>query len=119
MAFSCQPRRTKAYNEDLRWRIVWQGEALGLSQARIAANLNVDRSTVSRILSLFRHTGEVNKKVYPKEQAFRKLTEPAQFLILKLAISKPGVYLEEIQKEVLLQLMIDVNHSRVDLEPRR
>ena len=82
MTFSCQPHLTKAYNEDLRWRIAWQSEAMGLPQAKIAANLIVDKSTVSRILSIFHHTGEVSKKVYPKEQAFRKLTEPAQFLIL-------------------------------------
>ena len=95
MAFSCQSGRTKAYNEDLRWRIVWQGEALGYTQEKIAENLNVDRSTVSRILTLFHCSGEVSKKVYPKERASRKLTDPAQMLILRLVVSKPGIYQSE------------------------
>ena len=73
----------------------------------------MDRSTVGRILNIFHQTGEVSKKEYPKEQAFRKLTEPAQFLILKLVVGKPGIYLKEIQNEVLLQLVIDVNISTI------
>ena len=113
MAFSCEPSRTKAYNEDLRWKVVWQSEGLGLTQAKIAENLSVDRSTVSRILSLFHHTGNVSKKVYSKENVFRKLTEPAQILILKLVVSKPGIYLKEIQTELLLVLMLEVDTSTI------
>ena len=47
---SCESRRTRAYHDDLRWKAVWQGEALGYSHDKIARNLSVDRSTVSRIL---------------------------------------------------------------------
>lgn len=81
---SCESRRSSAYSEDLRWRIVWQREGLGYTYKQIATNLNVDASTVSRTLHLFRNSGSVCKKVYPKDRSFRKLTSPIQLLILHL-----------------------------------
>ena len=50
---SWEPLRSSAYQDDLRWRIVWQREGLGLSRREIAGNLNIDRSTVRRIMFLF------------------------------------------------------------------
>ena len=107
---SSEPNRTRAYDEDLRWKMVWQSEVLSLKQDRIAQHLGVDRSTVSRT---FRQTGQVAKKCYPKEQHFRKLTSPAEMLILNLILKRPGIYLKEIQEELLLQLMIDVDESTI------
>jgi hypothetical protein len=46
----------------MRWRIVWQKHAMGHTNA---TNLNVDLSTVRRILNIFSATGTVAKKVYP------------------------------------------------------
>ena len=46
MSTSCEPPRTSAYSEDLRWRMVWQSELPGYSQQTIAQNLGVDQSTV-------------------------------------------------------------------------
>ena len=54
---SCEPRRMWAYGEDLRWRIVWQREALGRKCIDLAVNLGVDVATVSRVVTRFRHTG--------------------------------------------------------------
>lgn len=108
---SCEPDRCSAYSEDLRWRMVWQKEALGYSRSRIAENLGVDQSTVSRTLTLFSTTGQVSKKPYPKDKAFRKLTTPAQLHILNTVIAKPGIYLHEIQQELLdvLQFSVDIS----------
>ena len=108
---SCEPHRSSAYSEDLRWRMVWQCEALGYTHAGVAENLGVDRTTVSRTLQLFYTTGCVSKKSYPKEKAFRKLTTPAQLLILNVVVTKPGIYLQEIQEELLnvLELRVDVS----------
>ena len=44
---SCKPGRTRAYNEDLYWRIVWQREALGKKCRNVALNLGVDTATIS------------------------------------------------------------------------
>ena len=93
--------------------MVWQCEALGYTHARVAENLGVDRSTVTRTLQLFHTTGSVSKKLYPKEKAFRKLTTPAQLLILNLVVEKPGIYLQEIQEELQNVLLLAVDVSTI------
>ena len=104
--------RSSAYSEDMRWRMVWQREALGYSYADIAQNLCVDKSTVSRTLNLFRTTGSVAKKPYPEGKAFCKLTLPAQLLILHLVLEKPGIFLCEIRDE-LVSVEIEVTESAI------
>ena len=56
LAHSYEPRRTNAYSEVLRWRMVWQREALA---CQIASNLGVDISTVQRTVQLFLNSGSV------------------------------------------------------------
>ena len=56
---SCEPLHTAAYSNDVRWRIVWQREALDLSCYEIAQKLNIDVSTVYRVIRQFRVTGDV------------------------------------------------------------
>jgi len=89
--------------------MIWQREALGYTCTSIAENLNVDRKTVSRTLELFHATGSVSKRPYPKERAFRKLTQPAQLLILQLVIQRPGIYLHEIQRELENLLLYSIS----------
>ena len=51
-----------------------KAEALGLSNEQAAKNLGVDESTVSRIRHKFLASGSIEKKAYPKDKAYRKLT---------------------------------------------
>lgn len=106
---SSEPGRTSPYSEDLRWKIVWQSMALGLSNSTVARNLCVDASTVSRIVGLFHSTGTVTKRSYPNERASRKLTQPCQLLILHTVIQKPGIFLHEIQREIEDVLLVSVS----------
>ena len=92
---------------------MWQFEALGYTHKKIAKHLSVDRSTVSRILKQFHATGTVMKKKYPKDRALRKLSDPAQLLILNLVINKPGIYLREIQRELLHVLLLEIEVSTI------
>ena len=57
--------RTAAYSNDLRWKMVYRKEGLSLSYSSIASNLNVDISTVIRVVKRFRETGTVTKKTIP------------------------------------------------------
>ena len=50
---SAESYRCSAYQDVLQWRMVYQREALGYPYQRIAANLNVDTSTVWRTIQLF------------------------------------------------------------------
>ena len=83
---TCEPWQASAYHKDLRWYIVWQSEALGLSTSNIAINLNIDKSTVKRI-NTFTTTGTATKN--PAENAFRIITEPLKFFIFHLVLQKP------------------------------
>ena len=85
---SREPARSSAYSE------VWQTEVLGMKNEQIAQNFGVDKSTVSRTGQRF-----WNKDTYPKKRAYRKLTSPAQLLVLHLVIEKQGIYLHEVQKK--------------------
>ena len=59
---SCEPKRTSAYSEDLRWRMVWQRFARGLTLKEIASNLCVDASTVMRVTKKFAAIGQPGRK---------------------------------------------------------
>lgn len=52
-----QPCRTKAYGEDIWWGMVFQRHMTGLTYEQIAANLNVDTSTVYGTLKQFDEEG--------------------------------------------------------------
>ena len=99
---SCEPKRTSVCSEDLRWRIVWQSEGLNRKCTKIASNLGVDTVTVSKTLSLFRCTGDVHKKTYYSEKAFRKLNISLEYMIIHIVLMHPGIYLHEVhvQKEL-------------------
>ena len=92
---------------------MWQTEVLGLNNEQVAHNLGVDKSTVSRIRQRFLTTGNLKKNTYPKERAYRKLTSPAQLLVLHLVIQKPGIYFHEVQKDVMDTLQLEVDISTI------
>ena len=110
---SYEPCRTSAYSEDLKWRIVWQREVLGLKCKDVAVNLGVDSATVSRTVARFRETGGVKKKDHPSTRAYRKLTTVLEFTIIHLVLKRPGIYLHEIAAELLDTTGADVSLSAI------
>ena len=99
--FSYERQRTSPYSEDLRWRIVWQKEALGLKTSEVAARLGVDPRTVRRITRKFKLTGCITKKHPVCSHPLRKLSSPVQFNIANLILQRQGIYLHEIQHQIL------------------
>ena len=95
-----EPFRVRAYGEDLRWRMVYQCEALGYSYQKIATNLCVDASTVWRTVQLFQQTGSVEKKKYSRGNLPRKVNGTIQLVVLHTVLEQPGLYLREIQSQV-------------------
>lgn len=110
---SCEHSRSSAYSNDLRWRLVWQTLALQLPTKQVALNLSVDESTVRRTVRRFETTGTVDKKAYPSEKSFRKITKSAEFFILHLVMDRPSIYLRELRSELQIQLGIDVTESAI------
>ena len=110
---SCEPGRTRACGEDLRWRIVWQREALGKKCKDVASNLGVDPATVSRVVTRFRETGHVLKKSHPSRRVFRKLTMGVEMMILHIVLRRPGIYLHEVARELNETLGAEVALSTI------
>ena len=110
---SYEHSRSKAYSDDMRFRIVWQVEGLRYSCKRVAENLGIDKSTVYRIVTLFQTTGSVSSKPYPKQKASRKLTTPAQLAVLSFVIENPGVQLKQIQEILSQQLLLSIDASTI------
>lgn len=110
------PERTAPYSSDIRWRMVWQSEALGLKPTIIAGNLGVDSSTVSRVVDIFRETGAVHKRPYPRDaRPNKKLTPPVQLTILHTILQYPDMYLKEIQQEVYILTAVNVSTTSLCL----
>ena len=110
---SYEPKRCNAYPADLRWRMVYQREALNLPYEVIGHNLGVDQSTVYRTVKLFMDTGSVDKKQYRSDNLPRKLTDQVQFFIMHLVLDKPGIMLKEIQNEVLQIMNVELALSTI------
>ena len=85
---------------------------MGLGLRTVASNLGVDPSTVSRIVSLFKSTGSVQKRPYPKDaRPNKKLTKTVQLTILHEVLQRPGIYLRELQTEVFILTGVCVSIS--------
>ena len=94
-----EPGRTKAYNCDLRWCIVWQKHLNNSSIREISRNLCVSPATVSRILARFERTGTVDPTKRSNNQV-RLLHEHDIFLLVQLVCDNPSIYLGEVQFEL-------------------
>ena len=112
---SCEPKRTAAYSEDLRWRMVWQRFVGGLTLKKIASNLCVDASTVMRITKKFDAVGKVSKSTRAASNRFRfvKLSKPIQFTILSLLLHSPSLYLSDIQRDLSFMFNLDVSAAAI------
>ena len=98
---------------DLRWRIVYQVLGLGNTYRTVASNLNIDPSTVARVIARFMEVGGVEKCSYPFNAGIIKLSEIGKQYIMELAIDKPGIYLAEIQQELFQATAIDVSETTI------
>ena len=77
--------------------MVFQRIIKGLSFREIAANLNVDHSTVCIILQKFEETGDVEAGKSPGRPS--SLTVYNEFIILENILERPNLYLHEIRND--------------------
>ncbi len=94
-----EPGRTRAYHEDLRWRMVWQRIVNNRTINVIARYLYVAESTVCRILDRFERTGSVAPN-QPTPRPHR-LHEHDELTLIELVCDNPSVYLREIQATLM------------------
>ena len=85
-----EPLRSRAYHEDLKWRMIYQRKMRGLTYQQIAVNLCVDTSTVWRAVKQF-DKGTVAAK---KNKGYHKLSDYEEFAILEALVERPSMYLK-------------------------
>ena len=61
---SIEHSTTSPHSEDIRWRIVYEGEGLQITALKVAKNLHIVISTVKRIVNHFR-SDNIKRAVYP------------------------------------------------------
>lgn len=102
----------RAYSNDLRWRIVWKHLFLKMDAEYVARMMYVSPRSVYRYTERFLATGDV--KLFAKKNGpARELSEYEQFFLAQLVLSKPGIYLREIQEELYSKTMHQVDASTI------
>lgn len=93
---SAEPGRTAPYASDLRWRVVWQHIALGLSFTKIATNLSISVGTAHNIFQRFQASGGVDPKHVCTQDNLRKLDNHHRLYIIGLILDSPDLTLTEV-----------------------
>ncbi len=90
----------RSYSDDLRWRAVWQRRLLNKSVETVARDLYIALRSVERWVNLFDTTGNVSPKE-SRHRPPRKLSEFEEVTVLQTLLTNPGIYLHEVQSELL------------------
>ena len=112
MAYSCESGRRKAYSNDLRWRMIFQREMLGLSYEEVGLRLSVDPSTVWRAVQRFEELGTVDSS-YSNDGPPKKLTSFDEFTIMEAVLDQLSLYLSEIQHTVQQTTGTSISESAI------
>ena len=88
------------FSTDLRWRIVYLVCLESKTIAQTAKDLYVSHSTMERIIHLCITTGDV-VSVQERHGPPRKLSEYEELTVLETFFKYPGIYLREVQEELL------------------
>lgn len=102
----------KPYTVDLRWRVVWLYHVNSMSTSEISKLLCVSMSTVYRYLNKFQHTGDV-KPIDHHHGPSRLLGDLEQIVLLRIILSKPGIYLSEVQSQLHANFGVQVSLSTI------
>jgi transposase len=108
-----ESERSKAYSSDLRWRMVYQRCLLGFPYPDIARHLNVDKSTVYRVVSLFEETGTVCTIQGYREKPQKKLSTRDEIAILTAVVEDPSMYLHELKHCLLQSTGTDISTASI------
>ena len=98
------------YSLDLRWRIIWLYLAQRLPPFQIATLLHVSERTVRRYLTLLYESGDVRSRARNNGPQ-RLLGEFEQLTILRLTLANPGIYLHEMQGELVNMFGVSISKA--------
>ena len=92
----CLLNQKKAYDIDLRWRVVYQRIGMNLTYENIATNLNIAVSTAYSIFMRFQLTGEVHPIQNKQRREIRKLDVHKELYTIGMVLDRPSMYLSEV-----------------------
>ena len=101
-----------SYSEDLHWRIVWLHMFMRMEASEVARLLHVCLRTVYRYAERFRLTGEVRKHV-KRNGPYPIMNESHELLLVDLLLTKPAIYLRELQHELYTSTGIVMHLSTI------
>jgi transposase len=84
---------------------------LGLSYVKVAQQLNVDPTTVSRTVQLFEETGTVYSIQGYHKNTWKKLSTVDEFTIMEAIVDNPSMYLHELPHLVLQKLALKYQYQ--------
>ena len=95
--FDTSTKMPNPYSLDLRWRIVWSYLAHRRSYSEISVLFSVSERTVRRYIARFQNTGDV----VPCKCRHGPALLLGEFEQMMMFMDKPGIYLSEIQDELM------------------
>ena len=105
MSYSYQKQRTRAYDVDLRWRVIYQrkAKALGMTLETVARNLGVAVATVYTALKSYLMTlvRSVSANTHLTMATRSSLIEMAFLFYIEILLERPATYFKEIQLELI------------------
>ena len=110
---SAEPNRKKAYEADLRWRVVYQRAGMKLTFQEISKNLNIATSTAYRIYKIFESSGNVSSSPPTRRDNFRKLDTASELYVIGIVLNNPCVYLGEIKQQIYDEFQVTVSVSTI------
>lgn len=102
----------KSYSTDLRWRVVWLHVFMKKSVEEVALLLCVNTRTVQRYTEKFMATSDVLPKAH-KNGPDPELCEFEQLTLVNIVLARPGVYLHELQQELVMLTGTEVHVSTI------
>lgn len=101
-----------AYSDDLRWRAVWLYLYLEIEAEDIAKLLYMSERSVYRYVRKFSSTGTVRKEFHTNGPS-RILSEQHEMIVVDLVLASPGIFLKEIQHQLLVTTGCNVHLSTI------
>ena len=101
-----------SYSKDLRWHIVWLHMFLRMEASEVARLLHVCERTVYRYAERFRLTGGVRKHM-KQTGPYPIMNKSHELLLVDLLLTKPAIYLQELQHELYTSTGIVMHLSTI------
>ena len=108
----CAVTMPKSYSTDLRWRVVWLHVFMKKSAQEVSQLLLVSTRTVQRYCQKFLSTGGFEPQQH-RNGPRSILSDYDELTLVNLVLTRPGIYLYELQRELLMTTGTEADCSTI------